>query len=507
MPRLLTLSNRLPVTLRASGGGVSLVPSTGGLTTALRGVHERHEGLWIGWPGDACPPASSADASAADAFSADTSATDTSSTDASASSSSTSDASAADVAGSIETELAALRLVPVHLDAEEVGRYYEGFANGTLWPLLHHFVDTARLDDEEAFETYAAVNQRFADVAALHHRPGDTLWVHDYHLMLVAGMVRRRLPSARIGFFLHTPFPSAEVLRLLPSRERLLRGLLGADVIGFQTASYRRHFLHAVTRLLGVEADPDGDAVVYEGRRVRLGVYPIGIDAAACAELAGSAAVLEEARRIRELAPGLRIVLGVDRLDYTKGIGMRLAAIERFLERSPEASRVRFVQVAAPTREGVGAYEPMRREVHEMVGRSNGRHGSVDCMPIHLLCQSLPPPRLAALYDAADVMLVTPLRDGMNLVAKEYVASRLDDTGALVLSELAGAADDLVEALLVNPYDTGAVAAAIDQALRMPAAEQRARMSALRGRVAGAVRRPRLGAILPRRSRPGRRRR
>jgi trehalose 6-phosphate synthase/phosphatase len=364
-----------------------------------------------------------------------------------------------------------------------VTRYYEGFSNGTLWPLLHHFLDVARLDEDDLFESYEAINERFAAAAAEHHRPGDLLWVHDYHLMLSAEMLRRRAPSARIGFFLHTPFPSSEVFRVLPWRERLLRGLLGADVIGFQTASYRRHFLHAVKRLLGVEADPDGDSVDHDGRRVRLGVYPIGVDAAALAELAGRAAIREEARWIRDQAPGRRVVLGVDRLDYTKGIRLRLAAIERLLDRAPAHRRVRFVQLAVPTREGVVAYDQMRREVHEMVGRINGRYGSLDAVPIHFLHRSMPVERVTALYAAADVMLVTPLRDGMNLVAKEYVATRLDHTGALVLSELTGAAAELTEALIVNPYDTSAVAAAIARALEMPASEQRARMTALRRNV------------------------
>ncbi len=372
--------------------------------------------------------------------------------------------------------------MPVPLDATEVTRYYEGFSNSTLWPLLHYFLDTARFEDDGAFETYQAVNARFADIAAQHYRPGDVLWVHDYHLMLVPEMIRARIPRARIGFFLHTPFPSWEVLRMLPWRARLLHGLLGADLVGFQTGAYRQHFLDAIVRLLDLE--PEGDTVAYDGRRVRLGVYPVGIDPAAFADLARRPDVHEEAARIRAQAPGGRIVLGVDRLDYTKGIALRLAAIDRVLDRAPELRKVRFVQIAVPTREGAGGYEQMRKEVHEMVGRVNGRHGTVDSVPVHFLYQSVPVERLAALYAAADVMLVTPLRDGMNLVAKEYVASRIDSLGALVLSELAGAAEDLVEALLVNPYDTGGMASAIERALEMPEAEQRARMEALRRRVA-----------------------
>jgi trehalose 6-phosphate synthase/phosphatase len=372
--------------------------------------------------------------------------------------------------------------LPVHLTAAEVSRYYEGFANGVLWPLLHHFLDKVRFDHRGEWEAYEAVNERFAAAAEGRYRPGDAVWVHDYQLMLVPEMLRRRIPEAPIGFFLHTPFPASEVFRTLPFRERLLRGILGADVVGFHTASYRYHFIDAAARLLGVE--PEIDAVVHEGRSVRLGVYPIGVDAAELGRLAASPAVRAEAHRIREPTPGGRIVLGVDRLDYTKGLLQRLAAIERFLERAPELGRsVRFVQLAVPTREGVGAYEQMRREVNERVGYLNGRHGSVGAVPIHFLYRSTPIEALAALYVAADVMLVTPLRDGMNLVAKEYVATRLDDSGALVLSELTGAAAELAEALVVNPYDTDGVAAAIDRALRMPTEEQRLRMSELRRRV------------------------
>ena len=244
VPRLIILSNRLPVTVCPAGGDVSIVPSTGGLTTALRALHERHDGLWIGWAGAAAPPEDGQTGQ--------------------------DDRAAAC--------LAELRAVPVPLDAAEVTRYYEGFSNSTLWPLLHYFLDTARFEDDGAFETYKAVNARFADAAALHYRPGDVIWVHDYHLMLAPEMIRARLPRARVGFFLHTPFPSWEVFRMLPWRERLLHGLLGADLIGFQTGAYRQHFLDAVARLLDLE--PEGDTVVYDGRRVRLGAYPIGIDPA-----------------------------------------------------------------------------------------------------------------------------------------------------------------------------------------------------------------------------------
>jgi len=443
--KLLIVSNRLPVTLRSEADEVSVVPSAGGLATALRGPHAQRDSLWIGWPGDVSMLTDEQRAG-------------------------------------LEAHLAELRAAPVYLGAEQVSRYYEGFSNGVLWPLLHYEIDKVRVDAHKDWGEYEAVNELFADAVAAQHEPGDVVWVHDYQLMLLPEALRRRLPGARIGFFLHVPFPAPEVFRTLPWRERLLRGLLGADLIGFHAASYRYHFVHAAARLLGVE--PEIDELCHDERSVRLGVYPISVDAAELGRLAETPEVRAEAQRIREQGPG-RIVLGVDRLDYTKGLPRRLAAIETFFERDPEMrDKVRFVQLAVPTRENVEAYEQIRKEVHETVGRINGRFGSVDVVPIHFLYRSVPIEELTALYAAADVMLVTPLRDGMNLVAKEYVAARADETGVLVLSELTGAASELVEALLVNPYDVEGVAAAIERALAMPLAEQRIRMRALRRRVA-----------------------
>ncbi|APR83222.1 Alpha,alpha-trehalose-phosphate synthase [Minicystis rosea] len=445
MGRLIIVSNRLPVTLRVEGDEISVAPSAGGLATALRGPHAQGDSLWIGWPGDVSGMTDEQRAS-------------------------------------VETHLAELRTAPVYLDQSEVTRYYEGFSNGVLWPLFHYQLDKVRVDAHADWGVYESVNERFADAVAEHYQPGDAIWVHDYQLMLLPEALRRRIPNARIGFFLHIPFPAPEVFRTLPWREKLLRGLLGADVIGFHTASYRYHFVHAAAWLVGVE--PEIDVVSYDGRQVRLGVYPISVDTQELDRLASTPEVRAEAQRIREQAPGGRVVLGVDRLDYTKGLPRRLAAIESFLESEPELrNQVRFVQLAVPTRENVEAYEQIRKEVHETVGRINGRYGSVDAVPIHFLYRSVPIDELVALYAAADVMLVTPLRDGMNLVAKEYVATRTDDTGVLVLSELTGAASELVEALPVNPYDVEGVAAAIKQALTMPETEQRLRMHALRRRV------------------------
>ena len=340
----------------------------------------------------------------------------------------------------------------MELSAAEVQRYYDGFSNGVLWPLLHYQLDRLPLT-AEGWETYERVNRRFADAIVDQYRPGDLIWIHDYQLALVPGLVRRRLPDAAIGFFLHVPFPSAEVFRLLPWRRQLLEGMLGSSLIGFHTVSYVLHFLtSAAQRARPVETGRAGSASRVDrsgSGRFRWASMPPGYE-----ELGGSEAVRSEADRLREAAGGAALIVSVDRLDYTKGIPRRLLAFERLLEKYPRLrGRVRLVQVAAPSRGAVGQYREIRRTVNEMVGRINGRFASPGHDPIHYISQNLDSERLAAFYRAASIALVTPLRDGMNLVAKEFVASRTDGDGVLILSEFAGAAAELTDALLVNPYD------------------------------------------------------
>ncbi len=443
--RLLIVSNRLPVTLRDERGLLRLTPSPGGLATALRGPHEESNGLWFGWPGDS------------------------------------SGASAGERA-EIDAELRRMRTSPIPISPREIAHYYDGFSNGVLWPLFHYLLDKVRLDAERDWEVYQQVNQRFAEAVAKEHKPGDVIWIHDYQLALVPGYLRKLLPDATIGFFLHVPFPSAEVFRILPWREEILRGLLGADLLGFHTAGYRHNFAHAAAIVLGIEIGTD--TLVLDDRTVRIGVYPISIDSAAFARAAAHPEVQSEVEKLRAETGGKRIVLGIDRLDYTKGIPRRLLAIDRLLLAQPALREsVHFIQIAVPTREKVEAYSELRRTVNELVGRVNSHHGTPSGAPIQLLYRSVPFHQLVALYRTADVMLVTPLRDGMNLVAKEYIAARTDHRGVLVLSELAGAADELPEALTVNPYDLSATAAAIARALEMTPAEQEIRMSAMEERV------------------------
>jgi trehalose 6-phosphate synthase/phosphatase len=444
MPRVLIVANRLPVTVTPTDTGVEVQKSSGGLATGLLRPHEQSGGLWVGWSGaldDELSPEQRTE---------------------------------------LNRQLAELRLVGVPLTHEQVTRYYEGFSNGVLWPLFHYLLDQVPLHVRD-WIPYKEVNQQFADLVAAQYRPGDLIWVHDYQLLLLPELLRRRLPDARIGFFLHIPFPSEELFRALPERDRLLRGMLGADLVGFHTPTYLRHFASSLTQILGLTVDID--RVQLADREVRLGVFPMGIDAEAFSALAREPGMEAEVRSLK--GENLQLLVGVDRLDYTKGIPRRLLAFESMLERHPELQeRVRLVQVAVPSRTNVEAYQEFRALVDGLVGRINGAFGTPHWVPVHYIYRGLSESELVALYRAADVMLVTPLRDGMNLVAKEFVASRIDGDGVLVLSEFAGASWELPEALQVNPYDVEATGEACYRALRMEEAERRTRLRPLRARVA-----------------------
>jgi trehalose 6-phosphate synthase/phosphatase len=442
-PRVLIVSNRAPVTVQIDGDAWSLHRSAGGLATGLSGPHERSSGLWIGWPGR------------------------------------TADLDASQSAA-LGQRLAELRIVPVALTEDEVAGYYDGVSNEVIWPAFHSFLGQLPLQIPD-LSVYERVNRRFADAVSAHHRPGDLIWVHDYHLMLVPMLVRERIPDATIGFFLHIPFPPSEVFRTLPYRERLLEGLLGADLIGFHTPAYLRHFAATVTRTLGISAGLPG--VLWQHRNLRLRVFPMGVDVAFFAAMVRDDGVVREAAEMRQ-PPGLKVLVGIDRLDYTKGIPRRLLAFEALLQDHPELrGRVRLLQVAVPSRTEVGAYQELRATVDGLVGRINGAFSTPGWSPIRYLFRGLTPPEVVALYRAADVMLVTPIRDGMNLVAKEFVAARTDEDGVLVLSELTGAAGELAEAIHVNPYDVHRLAGALHHALTMPESERRLRMRGLRRRV------------------------
>ena len=436
------VANRLPVDLEiGEDGSENGKSSPGGLVTALEPMLRSRHGAWVGWPGvaDAAPEPFEDDG---------------------------------------------LQLHPVPLSAGEVQDFYEGFSNDTLWPLYHDVVAPPSYH-RHWWRAYVTVNERFAEATAEVAAQGATVWVQDYQLQLVPGMLRERRPDLKIGFFLHIPFPPTELFVQLPWREQIVRGLLGADLIGFHTPGGARNFRQLATRFGGVSAGKQRDEVVVDGRMVKLGAFPISIDSRSLDEMSRTPEVIARAAEIRkELGDPRRLLLGVDRLDYTKGINVRLRAFEELLDDGTvSVEGTVFLQIATPSRERVEHYVRLRAEIEQTVGRINGTHGHIGQPPVHYLHQSMPRDELTAFYLAADVMLVTPLRDGMNLVAKEYVACRHDERGVLVLSEFTGAARELTEALLVNPHDTDGVKASVARALEMPVAEQRRRMRGLRKQV------------------------
>ena len=440
---LVVVSNRLPFQVEREAGQSRLIRSPGGLVSALEPVLRRRGGTWVGWTGvpqeDGRP------------------------------------------SGYALPTSDGITYRPVPLTGSEVAQYYGGFANRTLWPLFHYFLGQTQIDGG-TWSAYERVNERFARMAAAEQREGALVWVHDYQLLRVPHHLRRLAPDCRIAFFLHIPFPATEVFRVLPWSRALLRGVLACDLVGFHVPAYVTHFLTSAERLLGCEVDRASGMVRFEGREVSVQAHPIGIDVALVESLAQRT---DPAPRQRADDRVLEI-LGVDRLDYTKGIPERLQAVERLLERHPGyRRRVRFTQLMVPSRERVAEYAELKRQIDETVGRINGRFSEPGWSPVRYLVRSLPPEELVPLYRRADVALLTPLRDGMNLVAKEYVAAQLENDGVLILSEMAGAADELQEALLVNPFDVDAVADALHRALTMSEDERRARMSALRDRVRG----------------------
>lgn len=442
MGRILNVSNRLPVTI----DGEQIKKSSGGLVSALQGVSEydSEEGLrWIGWPGGAIEDPQRK----------------------------------AELRKTLDEQYG---YVPVFLTAEQIDGFYRGFSNSSLWPLLHYMPSKFRYQ-RDWWEQYRAVNEQFAEAVLSIARPDDTVWVHDYQLMLLPALLKRQVPTLRVGFFLHTPFPSSELFRYQPKRQELLDGVLGADQIGFHTFQYLRHFRNTVLRVMGIESE--GTRIRREGHSAYLGIYPIGINSGRFEQTLDSPEFKKEYEELRAAHEGKRIVFSVERLDYTKGILHRLDAIDLFLGQYPDRENVRFIFVNVPSREEIEEYKSLLEEVEARVGRLNGKYSTLHHTPIHFLHSSVDFTRLCAMYALADVGLVTPLVDGMNLVAKEYVACQRDAAGVLVLSEFAGAAAELFNATLVNPYDAQSVADAIADALRVAPAERQERMAPMRQRV------------------------
>jgi trehalose 6-phosphate synthase len=440
------VANRLPVDkVTSPDGDVEWRPSPGGLVTAMEPVMKGREGAWVGWTGEA-------GGEAPEPFEADD-----------------------------------MWLQPLALSKSEVQDHYEGFSNDTLWPIYHDVIVPARFR-RRWYDGYRRVNHRFAEVAASVASEGATVWVHDYQLQLVPQMLRTLRPDVRIGWFNHIPFPPIELFSQIPWRREILEGLLGADLLGFQRPADAQNFLRVVRRLLGlhVKGDhvqvPGAGAGASPARTVRACAFPISVDAEGMEALARRPDVVARAKEIRsDLGNPARVLLGIDRLDYTKGIRHRLKAYQELLsEGAVSPPETVLVQVATPSRERVAAYRILRDQVEVTVGRINGEEGRIGMPAVHYLHHSYPKDEMAALYLAADVMVVTPLRDGMNLVAKEFVAVRHDDGGALVLSEFTGAAEDLHHAFLCNPHDIAGMKAAMLAAMRADPRDARRRMRAMR---------------------------
>jgi trehalose 6-phosphate synthase len=432
--RVVVLANRLPVVFDTETGSWS--PSPGGLVSALTPILQRTEGKWVGWSGIAdrrFEPFVHAD----------------------------------------------ITQVPVELSQEEYEDFYVGFCNGTLWPLYHDSI-RAPAFHRHWWRPYTAINARFADIASDHLGSDDVAWIQDYQLQLVPQMLRDKARFHRIGFYLHIPFPPVELFAKLPWRRQVLEGLLGSDVLAFQSRASRTNFAVAARRLAGARGS--SEQLEWQGREIILQVAPIGIDSDLFEAKAASAETTLAAKQIRaHLGDPDVVVLGVDRLDYTKGIDYRMRALQTLLEARPELiGRIVFVQIAVPSREDVVAYQAVRADIERLVGRINGALGEVGRPPIHYLYRSVPFDELIAYYRAADVMFVTPLRDGMNLVAKEYVATRYDNTGALILSEFAGAAEELTQAFIVNPYDLNEMARTLGEAIETASVRGNRPMKALR---------------------------
>jgi trehalose 6-phosphate synthase/phosphatase len=437
MAKTLIVSNRLPVFLEKEQEVWKLQPSPGGVATGLRSLPLAQEQLWIGWPGVA-----------ADAL------------------------SEADKAG-VDKQLAAQHCLGVHLSKAQVERFYEGFCNKTIWPLFHYFTQYAAYD-KTLWDAYQEANLIFAKAILQGATPQDTIWIHDYQLMLVPQMVREGMPEARVGFFLHIPFPSWEIFRLLPWRTELLRGLLGADLVGFHTYDYARHFLSTASKLLGVEHTLG--RLTLGSRMVKADAFPMSINYQVYSQAPSEPAVKKEIQAVSKAVAGARLMISIDRLDYTKGILQRVEAFDAFLSQYPQyLGKVKLLLLAVPSRSGVADYAALREQVERLVGRVNGQYGSVEWTPIQYLYRAAPFEELCAFYAAADIALVTPVRDGMNLIAKEFIATRTDASGVLILSEFAGAASELGEAIIVNANDRQAVVDAIRQALDMPLEEQQRR--------------------------------
>jgi len=444
MARIIIASNRLPITIDRREGEFIYYPSAGGLATGLNSLDKTIDKIWVGWPGK----------TVTDEFEKET----------------------------ITYQFQKDGMVPVFLSGQELELYYEGFSNKTIWPHFHYFTQFTTYT-ESYWISYRSVNRKFAEIIAKEIKEGDMVWIHDYQLMLVPGMLREMFPNLSIGFFLHIPFPSYEIFRTLPWRTEILEGILGADMVGFHTFGYMRHFLSAVYRILGYEQNLG--TLTLGNRSVNVDVFPMGIDYNKYAFPAANNTPSEEVQFIQDYSQKSKLILSIDRLDYSKGIPERIRAYEYFLRRNPRyQGQVTLIMVVVPSRAGVDQYQQLKEEIDELVGRINAEFGTFSWIPIRYYYRSFAFESLIAMYRAAQIALITPLRDGMNLVAKEYVACKQDDLpGVLIISEMAGAASDMTEAITINPHDTNSIERALITALEMPHETQRHNLEEMQKRL------------------------
>lgn len=439
MTKIIIVSNRLPVKLSKQDGKYMYQRSEGGLATGLSSIRSKVETVWIGWPGATVE---------------------------------------ANEQKEVQHDLTGQGLRAVFLTEDEIKNYYEGFSNETLWPVYHYMPSYAKYA-QEYYDSYVAVNEKFKEAVAAIYQEGDIVWVHDYQLLLLPSMIRDLYPNATIGFFQHIPYPSFELFRLIPWRKQLLHGMMGADLIGFHTFNDTRHFVSAVTHLL--PARSSSNELTYANRTVVADSFPMGIDPYLFEKALSHDATKKNLENLKSTFDGTKLILSIDRLDYSKGILQRLQAFECFLKNSPEyIEKVALYMVIVPSRDTVQKYKELRDEIDLIVGRINAQYRTMSWLPIHYYYRSFPHDMLVALYHSADVCLVTPMRDGMNLVCKEYIACRTQHTGVLILSEMAGASKELTDALIVNPNDTGEIYAAIKEAIEMPITEQETRIRNMR---------------------------
>lgn len=445
MNKIIFVSNRLPVTVIRKNKGLRVEPSSGGLITAMSSFEKMDQKMWIGWPGIVSKRNRDED-------------------------------------DEIKNLIKKYDYKPVFLNKSNIDDYYHGFCNETIWPLFHYFVQYT-VYEKKFWDAYKRVNKLFCNEILKYANKDDFIWIHDYHLMLLPNMIREALPEAKIGFFLHIPFPSSEIFRVMPWCKEVIEGLLGSDLIGFHTFDYVRHFAESARRILGLEHNLG--LITIGSRAVRIDTFPMGIDYNKFNESSSSEIVQKKKKTlIKDIGRGYKIILSIDRLDYTKGIPQRLEAYDRFLDRNPKyKQKVLFIVVVVPSRTEVEHYKKLKEQVENLVGKINGKHGTIGWTPISYFYRSFDFIDLVSLYSISDVLFITPLRDGMNLIAKEYVATKQDGRGVLILGEMAGTAKELGEAIIINPNDLERTSQSLKYALEMPEKDKISRIKSMQRRL------------------------